>query len=49
MNNLWKMPGAFVFHAPVDWQLLDAKDYLTIIKRPMDFGTIKIKLQNNAY
>ena len=43
------MTGAHVFHQPVDWEAFNLRDYPTIITRPMDFGTIKTKLQNNAY
>ena len=43
------MQGSFLFHTPVDWQGMGLLDYPTIIKRPMDFTTIRTKLQNNAY
>lgn len=39
-----------MFSAPVDtkkYQGID--DYYDIIKNPMDFGTIKTKLNNNVY
>lgn len=49
LNSLWKMPNAFIFHNPVDWEAINAKDYLQVVKRPMDFSTIKTKLLNNAY
>ena len=49
VNHLWKMDTAFVFHEPVNPQLLGIHDYFDIIKEPMDFGTIKRKLNENEY
>ena len=49
MNMLWRTTHAWIFHEPVDPIKLDIEDYFDIIKRPMDFGTIKKKLNNNAY
>ncbi|XP_010519522.1 PREDICTED: transcription factor GTE10 isoform X2 [Tarenaya hassleriana] len=37
------------FHVPVDPVQLKIPDYFTIIKRPMDFGTIKTKLCKGEY
>jgi len=37
------------FNYPVDPVALGLKDYSTIIKRPMDLGTIKTKLLSNLY
>ena len=34
---------------PVDPVKLNIPDYFMIVKRPMCFNTIKIKLANNAY
>jgi Bromodomain len=42
MNKLWKVKFAFIFHEPVDPVKLNIEDYFDIIKRPMDFGTIKV-------
>ena len=47
--TLWKTRHAYIFHAPVDPVKLGIDDYSEIIKTPMDFGTIKNKLNNNIY
>lgn len=49
MNVLWRAPHAWIFHEAVDPVKLNIPDYLEIIKKPMDLGTIKKKLNNNAY
>lgn len=49
MNNLWKHPNCWLFYEPVDPQKLNVSDYFDIIKHPMDFGSIKMNLQNNKY
>jgi hypothetical protein len=42
--------GTFLFLAqPVDWVKLNIPDYPNIIKNPMDFGTVKNKMQANQY
>ena len=46
---LKREPNADFFAQPVDWKLLGLKDYLTVIKKPMDLGTIEKKLENRAY
>jgi hypothetical protein len=46
---LWRTTHAWIFHEPVDPIKLGIEDYFDIIKKPMDFGTIKKKLNNNAY
>ena len=38
---------AFPFNKPVDLKLY--KDYLKFVERPMDFGTIKKKLEGGQY
>lgn len=40
---------AWPFHKPVDAALLGLHDYHDIIKKPMDLGTIKNKLENRLY
>ncbi|CAG9311911.1 unnamed protein product [Blepharisma stoltei] len=47
--NLWRANHAWIFHEPVDPVKLNILDYFDIVKRPMDFGTIKKKLNNNVY
>ena len=49
INMLWKVKGAFLFHKPVDPDELGIPDYFKVIKKPMDFSTIKKKLSNNLY
>jgi hypothetical protein len=41
---LWKAKGAFFFHHPVDPKKYGINDYFDIVKRPMDFSTIKNKI-----
>lgn len=38
-----------VFREPVDWKGLGLTDYPDIIKKPMDLGTIKKKIENDDY
>ncbi|CAH1164402.1 unnamed protein product [Phyllotreta striolata] len=40
---------AWPFYQPVDAELLGLHDYHDIIKRPMDFGTVKEKMDNREY
>ena len=49
LNTLWKTKGANIFHAPVDPVKLNIPDYPSIVSHPMDFGTIKKKLNLNVY
>ena len=51
---VWKHQSAWPFQTPVVAQTeryhkLDIPDYLKIIKHPMDFGTIKKRLENKYY
>ena len=48
-NAVWKLKGANIFHKPVDTVKLHLPDYFTVVKNPMDLGTIKKKLSHNAY
>ena len=38
-----------IFYQPVDWRGLRLYDYIEIVKRPMDLGTIKKNLQSGEY
>ena len=38
-----------IFLTPVDWQALKLFDYPKIIDTPMDFSTIRKKLESNTY
>lgn len=49
MNLLWKVKDADLFHKPVDPIELGIPDYPNVIKNPMDFSTIKRKLNNCVY
>jgi hypothetical protein len=40
---------SFAFREPVDWKGLGLTDYLDIVKKPMDLGTIKNKIETNEY
>lgn len=45
----WKLKGAYWFQDPVDPVKYNIMDYFDIVNRPMDLGTIKRKMQHNAY
>uniref|UniRef100_A0A673A9Q9 Bromodomain-containing protein 4-like n=1 Tax=Sphaeramia orbicularis TaxID=375764 RepID=A0A673A9Q9_9TELE len=49
VKALWKHQFAWPFHGPVDAVKLNLPDYYTIIKTPMDMGTIKKRLENSYY
>ncbi|XP_022720339.1 transcription factor GTE12-like isoform X1 [Durio zibethinus] len=49
LKALMKHPAGWVFNEPVDPKALNIPDYFTIIKSPMDLGTIKSKLVKNTY
>nr|XP_054597252.1 bromodomain-containing protein 4 isoform X2 [Nothobranchius furzeri] len=49
VKSLWKHQYAWPFHSPVDAVKLNLPDYYTIIKTPMDMGTIKKRLENSYY
>lgn len=49
VRDLRKHKDASVFLEPVDWKALGIKDYPTIIKRPMDLGTIMKRLEGGQY
>ncbi|GKV15611.1 hypothetical protein SLEP1_g26387 [Rubroshorea leprosula] len=49
LERLMKHKHGWVFNAPVDVQGLGLHDYYSIIKQPMDLGTIKSRLNKNWY
>ena len=49
MKAVWKHQFGWPFQTPVDAMKLNIPDYHKIIKHPMDFGTIKKRLENNYY
>ena len=49
LSLLWKVKDADLFHKPVDPEELGLPNYLEIVKNPMDFSTIKKKLNNFCY
>lgn len=49
LKDLSKQPQAMWFNEPVDYIKLNIPDYPTIIKEPMDFRTIRLNLERNAY
>ncbi|XP_059449447.1 transcription factor GTE8-like [Corylus avellana] len=48
LKRLMSHQYAWVFNTPVDVEKLNILDYYTIIKHPMDLGTIKNKLASGA-
>ena len=49
MSSLWKVRDAELFHKPVDPVELNIPNYFEVIKKPMDFSTVKKKLNNYSY
>jgi len=49
MEFLWRAPNAKLFHHPVDPEMYGIVDYFDVVKHPMDFGTIKNKLETHQY
>ncbi|XVF58618.1 hypothetical protein PTKIN_Ptkin07bG0080900 [Pterospermum kingtungense] len=49
LERLMKHKHGWVFNAPVDVKGLGLHDYYSIIKHPMDLGTIKSRLNKNWY
>ncbi|KAI4348275.1 hypothetical protein L6164_009012 [Bauhinia variegata] len=49
LKRLMSHQYAWVFNTPVDVVKLNLPDYFTIIKHPMDLGTVKNKIASGAY
>eukprot|EP00908_Phaeocystis_cordata_P001340 Transcript_11421.p1 GENE.Transcript_11421~~Transcript_11421.p1 ORF type:complete len:334 (-),score=185.93 Transcript_11421:186-1187(-) len=49
LKEIRKHKDAAPFLDPVDWKALGIPDYPTIIKRPMDLGTVMQRLESNEY
>jgi hypothetical protein len=41
LQDLAKLPNAWIFAAPVDAKALNLPDYHVVITEPMDMGTVK--------
>ncbi|CAH8330605.1 unnamed protein product [Eruca vesicaria subsp. sativa] len=49
LDRLWSHKLGFPFRIPVDPVLLNIPDYFTVVKHPMDLGTIRSRLRNGEY
>lgn len=49
LDSLLASNDSVAFREPVDWVGLNLTDYTTIIKRPMDLGTVKRQWQQGLY
>ncbi|KAM7250997.1 hypothetical protein ACFE04_022880 [Oxalis oulophora] len=49
LGRLMKHEYSWVFNEPVDAKNLGLRDYFTIVKTPMDLGTVKSRLSKNWY
>lgn len=49
LSGAQKTKQSVIFHQPVDIKKYNIPDYYDVIKRPMDFSTIKTKLNSNVY
>jgi len=46
---LLSRPESEPFREPLDWKALGLHDYPKIVKKPMDLGTVKTKLEKGVY
>ncbi|KAE8663484.1 nucleoside diphosphate kinase 2 [Hibiscus syriacus] len=49
LNHLMQHNFGWVFNNPVDVVKLNIPDYFTVIKHPMDFGTVRKKMASGKY
>lgn len=49
VNYLMSRQDSAPFREPVDWKNLELFDYPKIVKKPMDLGTVKRKLERSQY
>ncbi|EOA15216.1 hypothetical protein CARUB_v10028607mg [Capsella rubella] len=49
LNRLWSHKLGWPFRTPVDPVMLNIPDYFTVIKHPMDLGTIRSRLRKGEY
>jgi len=49
INYLMSRQDSAPFREPVDWKNLELFDYPKIVKKPMDLGTIKRKMERGQY
>ncbi|TYH24325.1 hypothetical protein ES288_A03G082700v1 [Gossypium darwinii] len=49
LNRLMQHNFGWVFNSPVDVVKLNIPDYFTVIKRPMDLGTVKKRITSGHY
>lgn len=49
IHQLWRLNQSRIFHEPVDPDKLNIPDYVEVVKNPIDFGTIKQRLNTNNY
>ncbi|CAH2043692.1 unnamed protein product [Thlaspi arvense] len=49
LDRVWSHKLGFAFRNPVDPVLLNIPDYFTVIKHPMDLGTIRSRLRQDEY
>jgi hypothetical protein len=47
--GMFAKPESYAFRAPVDWKGLGLLDYPEVVKKPMDLGTVKNKLETAQY
>jgi len=48
LDEMMQLPAAAWFNEAVDWKALGLKDYRKVVKRPMDFGTIARRLNEDT-